>query len=64
MVCRSLGMSNQTFYRLRNEYSGLKAQQVRRLKALEKEHLRLCRAAFRSDAWCHDPIGRRRSRMN
>jgi transposase-like protein len=34
-VCRTLGIAEQTFYRWRREYGGLKIEQARRLKALE-----------------------------
>jgi transposase-like protein len=43
-VCRSLGIAEQTFYRWRREYGGLKIEQARRLKALERENARLRRA--------------------
>jgi len=43
-VCRSLGIAEQTFYRWRREYSGLKVEQAKRLKALEQENSRLRRA--------------------
>jgi putative transposase len=43
-VCRSLGIAEQTFYRWRREYGGLKIEQARRLKALEQENARLRRA--------------------
>ncbi len=43
-VCRSLGIAEQTFYRWRREYGGLKVEQARRLKALEQENARLKRA--------------------
>ena len=41
---RSLGMTEQTYYRWRNEYGGLKIDQARRLKDLERENARLKRA--------------------
>jgi putative transposase len=41
---RSIGVSEVTYYRWRQEYGGLKADQVRRLKALEAENTRLRRA--------------------
>ena len=37
-VCRSLGIVEQTFYRWRREYGGLKIEQAKRLKALEQEN--------------------------
>ena len=43
-VCRGLGIAEQTFYRWRREYGGLKIEQARRLKALEQENARLRRA--------------------
>jgi putative transposase len=43
-VCRFLGIVEQTFYRWRREYGGLKIEQARRLKALEQENARLKRA--------------------
>ena len=43
-VCRSLGIAEQTYYRWRREYGGLKVEQAKRLKALEQENARLKRA--------------------
>ena len=43
-VCRTLGIAEQTFYRWRREYGGLKVDQTKRLKALERENARLRRA--------------------
>jgi putative transposase len=43
-VCRILGIAEQTFYRWRREYGGLKVEQARRLKSLEQENTRLRRA--------------------
>ena len=43
-VCRELGVSEQTYYRWRREYGGMKASQAKRLKELEKENQRLKRA--------------------
>lgn len=43
-VCRSLGISEQTYYRWRKEYGGLKLDQAKRLKELERENARLRRA--------------------
>ena len=40
-VCRKLGVTDQTYYRWRKEYGGLKVDQARRLKDLEKENARL-----------------------
>ena len=43
-VCRTLGIAEQTFYRWRREYGGLKVEQAKRLKVLEQENTRLRRA--------------------
>ena len=43
-VSRDLGISEQTYYRWRNEYGGMKVDQARRLKELELENGRLKRA--------------------
>ncbi len=43
-VCRGLDVSEQTYYRWRKEYGGLKVAQARRLKELEQENARLKRA--------------------
>ena len=43
-VCRQIGVTEQTFYRWRNEYGGLRIDQVKRLKQLELENGRLKRA--------------------
>ncbi len=40
-VCRTLGITEQTYYRWRNEYGGLKIDQAKRLKNLERENGRL-----------------------
>ena len=41
---RSIGVTEVTYYRWRNEYGGLKSDQVRRLKDLETENARLRKA--------------------
>ena len=40
-VSRKLGISENTFHRWRNQYGGMKADQAKRLKQLEKENARL-----------------------
>ncbi len=40
-VCRHIGVSEQSYYRWRREYGGLKLDQARRLKDLERENGRL-----------------------
>jgi putative transposase len=41
---RGIGVSEVTYYRWRQEFGGLKSDQVKRLKALEQENARLRRA--------------------
>ena len=40
---RHLGISEQTYYKWRKEYGGMKINQAKRLKELEKENARLKR---------------------
>ena len=42
-VCRELGVTEQTYYRWRNQYGGMKANDAKRLKELEGENARLKR---------------------
>ena len=42
-VVRQMGVTSVTYYRWRKEYGGLKVDQARRLKDLEKENARLKR---------------------
>ena len=42
-ACQEAGIHTQTYYRWRKEYGGLKVEQAKRLKALEKENTRLKR---------------------
>ena len=42
-ACREAGIKEQSYYRWRTEYGGLKLEQARRLKELEKENSRLRR---------------------
>jgi putative transposase len=43
-VCKKLGVCEQTLFRWRNQYGGLKADDMKRLKELEKENARLKQA--------------------
>ena len=43
-VCRELGVSEQTYYRWRKEYGGMKVSQAKRLKEFEKQNQRLKQA--------------------
>ena len=40
-VCKKLGINEQTYYRWRKEYGGLRFDQAKRLNALEHENTRL-----------------------
>jgi len=43
-VVKQLGITEQTFYRWRKEYGGMRVEQAKRLKELEAENARLKRA--------------------
>ena len=40
-VCKSLGITEQTYYRWRQKYGGMAPEMVKQLRALEKENGRL-----------------------
>ena len=40
-VCKKLGVSEQTYYKWRREYGGMRTDQAKRLKELEQENRRL-----------------------
>ena len=40
-ICRKFGFTQQTYYRWRKKYGGLKVEQARRFKELEAENVRL-----------------------
>ncbi len=40
-VARKLGIAEQTYYRWRKEYGGMRVDQAKRLKELEQENVRL-----------------------
>jgi transposase-like protein len=42
-VCKQLAITEQTYYRWRKEYGGLRMDQAKRLKDLERENTRLKR---------------------
>ena len=44
LISRKLGITEQTYYRWRREYGGMKVSQARRLKEFERENGRLKRA--------------------
>ena len=43
-ICRRLGVSEQSYYRRRREYDGMKVKRARRLKDPERENTRLRKA--------------------
>ena len=43
-AARQIGVTQQTFYRWRRQYGGMNRDQLKRLKELEKENVRLRRA--------------------
>ena len=40
-TCKQLGVTDQTYYRWRKEYGGMKVDQAKRLKELEADNARL-----------------------
>ena len=42
-ACKKIGVTDQTYYRWRAEYGGLRLDQAKRMKALETENARLKR---------------------
>ncbi|GLX83747.1 transposase [Thalassotalea eurytherma] len=40
-VCRQHGISNATYYNWKSKYGGMEASDIKRLKALEEENLKL-----------------------
>jgi putative transposase len=42
-ACRKLGITEQTYYRWKKEYGGLRVDQAKQLKGLEQENVRLKR---------------------
>jgi putative transposase len=42
-AAKELGISEQTYHRWRNQYGGMKADDAKRLKELERENVRLKR---------------------
>ena len=40
-MCKKIGVTEQTYYRWRKEYGGMRTDQAKRLKELEKENARL-----------------------
>jgi len=40
-VCKKIGVTDQTYYRWRSEYGGMRVDQAKRLKELEKQNAQL-----------------------
>lgn len=40
-ACRQIGVTDQTYYRWRKEYGGVRADQAKRLKELDRQNARL-----------------------
>ncbi len=60
-MCKKLGVSEQTYYRWRKEYGGLRLDQGKRLKELERENTQLKKLV--ADQWHHNLTPVRRPRM-
>ena len=46
-ICRKLGITEQTYYRWRKKYGGMKVEQAKRYKELESENAKIGRASCR-----------------
>lgn len=44
VAARQIGVTEQTYYRWRNQYGGMKTSQAKKMKALEQENARLKKA--------------------
>ncbi len=40
-ICRQIGIKDQTYYKWRKEYGGMRVDQAKRLKEVEQENTRL-----------------------
>jgi hypothetical protein len=58
-VVRKLGVTAQTCYRWKRENGGLRTDQAKRLKDLEKENARLNRLFADAELWTRRSFGRR-----
>jgi transposase-like protein len=61
-VCKLIGVTDQTYFRWRKEYGGLKVDQAKRFKELEQENARLKRLL--ADAELDKSILREAARPN
>ena len=62
-VAKELGISEATFHRWRNQYGGMKADEVRRLKELERENAQL-KAIVGLKLWIEELRGKRKLNQN
>jgi len=62
LACKEAGIVDQTYYRWRKEYGGLKVDQAKRFKELEQENARLKRLL--ADAELDKAILREAARPN
>ena len=56
-ACKEAGFTEQSYYRWRKEYGGLKVDQAKRLKELEQENSKLKAAGRRAEPGQTDPSG-------
>ena len=62
-VAKELGVSENTYHRWRNQYGGMKADDVKRLKELERENARLKAIVADQALECRALEGGARGRM-
>lgn len=60
LAYKEAGINDVTYYRWRKEYGGLKADQTKKLKNLERENARLKRVVANPQAWRAAPRPRNR----
>lgn len=61
-ICRQVGITEQTYYRWRKEYGGIRLDQAKRLKELEKENIQLRKIV--TDLTIDNSILKEASRVN
>ena len=62
VICKQLEIHEQTYYRWRKEYGGIRIDQAKRLKALEQENSRLKKIV--ADLSIDNSILKEASRLN
>ena len=53
-ICKLLEVTEQTYYRWRQKYGGMKPEMAKQLKALEKENARLKKMVAEQDSLTHN----------